>query len=170
MLRKRMPSSTPFFKAFGPLLFGRAGGGVFRKVARVNSLQELCELFGHLIPERLLGASAAGANSRERVFTPQVTFRAFVAQILSLGSSCREMVRRVEAWWRRTAGEGESLSASSSAYCQVRARLDLEALELVGGHLCWSLERNVLADERWPGGRAVKVVDSPPCPTPLPCA
>ena len=59
MLGRGMSSSTPFFKAFGPLLFGRAGGGVLRKVARVNSLQELYELFGHLMPERLLGASEA---------------------------------------------------------------------------------------------------------------
>lgn len=132
---------------------------MLRKVARLNSLQELYELFGHLIPERLLAASEAGTNSRERVFTPQVTFWAFVAQILSPGSSCREIVRRVEAWWQRASGESEGLSASSSAYGQARARLDLEALELVSGHLCWSLERHVLADERWLSGRAVKIVD-----------
>ena len=154
-----MSNVTPFFKAFGPLLFGRPGRGVIKKLARLNSLQELYELFGHLIPERLLAASEAGANSRERVFTPQVTFWAFVAQILSPGSSCREMVRRVEAWWQRTAGESGSLSGSSSAYCQARARLDPEALELVSGHLCWSLERNVLGEERWLGGRPVKIVD-----------
>ena len=154
-----MSSSTPFFKAFGPLLFGRPERGTIRKLARLNSLQELYELFGHLIPERLLAASATGVNSRERVFTPQVTFWAFVAQILSPGSSCREIVRRVEAWWQQTAGEGGSLSGSTSAYCQARARLDPDALELVSGHLCWNLERNVLAEERWLGGRPVKIVD-----------
>jgi Insertion element 4 transposase N-terminal len=139
MLAKRMSNATPFFKAFGPLLFGRSGRGGIKKLARLNSLQELYELFGHLIPERLLAASEAGANSRERVFTPQVTFWAFVAQILSPGSSCREMVRRVEAWWQRAAGESGSLSGSTSAYCQARARLDPDALDLVSGHLCWSL-------------------------------
>lgn len=128
-----------------------------RKLARLNSLQELYELFGHLIPERLLAASEAGANSRERVFTPQVTFWAFVAQVLSPGSSCREIVQRVEAWGGRAAGE--SLSSSDSAYCQARARLNADALELISGHLCWSLERNVLGEERWLEGRAVKIVD-----------
>lgn len=156
-LRKRMPSATPFFKAFGPLLFGRAARGTVRKIARLNSLQELYELFGHLIPERLLAASAAGVNSRERVFTPQVTFWAFVAQILSPGSACREIVQRVEAWGQHEAEE--PLSSSTSAYCQARARLDLDALELIGGHLCWSLERNVLGAERWLEGRPVKIVD-----------
>ena len=42
---------------------------------------------------------------------------------------------------------------------QARARLDPDALELVSGHLCWSLERNVLTEERWLGGRPVKIVD-----------
>jgi hypothetical protein len=154
-----MSSSTPFFKAFGPLLFGRAARRGLRKIERVNSLQELYELFGHLIPERFLGTSEAGANSRDRIFTAQVTFWAFVAQILSPGSSCREMVRRVEAWGCRTASGKGPLSASSSAYCQARARLDPEALEMVNGHLCWSLERNVLNGERWLAGRPVKIVD-----------
>ena len=159
VLAKRMFSSTPFFKAFGPLLFGRPARGTLKKLARLNSLQELYELFGDLIPERLLGAREAGANSRERVFTPQVTFWAFVAQILSPGSSCREIVRRVEVWWQQTTGERGSLSGSTSAYCQARARLDPEALELVNGQLGWNLERNVLAEERWLGGRPVKIVD-----------
>ena len=100
-----------------------------------------------------------GANSRERTFTAQVTFWAFVAQILSPGSSCREMVRRVDAWWQRAAQGGVKLSCSTSAYCQARARLDPAVLELVCGHLCWSLERNALSEERWLGGRPVKIID-----------
>jgi hypothetical protein len=158
MITKRMSTSTPFFQAFGPLLFGRPARGTLQKVARLNSLQGLYELFGHLIPEARLAASDTGLNSRERLYTPQVTFWAFVGQILSPGSSCREIVRRVEAWWQQTAA-GESLSGSTSAYCQARARLDPAALGLIAGHLCWSLERNVLNAERWLGGRAVKIVD-----------
>ncbi len=97
-----MASSTPFFKAFGPLLFGRVARGAIKKLARLDSLPELYELFGHLFPERLLASAEEGVNSRERAFTPQVTFWAFVAQVLSPGSPCREMVRRIEAWreWR----------------------------------------------------------------------
>jgi hypothetical protein len=153
-----MSSSTPVFRAFGPLLFGRPARGALKKLARLNSLQGLYELFGHLIPEARLAASETGPNSRERIFTPQVTFWAFVAQILSPGSSCREIVRRVETWWQEIA-PGETMSGSTSAYCQARARLDPAALELIAGHLSWSLERNVLNAERWLGGRAVKIVD-----------
>jgi hypothetical protein len=154
-----MSSSTPFFKAFGPLLFGRQARGTMKKLARLTSIQELYELFGHLFPEHLLAASDVGTNSRERVFTPQVTFWAFVAQILSPGSSCREIVRRVEAWWQHGMRENVNLSGSSSAYCQARARLNPDALELVSGHLSWSLEANVLQEERWLAGRPVKIVD-----------
>jgi hypothetical protein len=99
-----MPNRTPFFKAFGPLLFGRPVRRALAKLERFDSLQELYELFGHLFPERLLEPGAQGRPRRERTFTAQVTFWAFVAQILSPGSSCREMVRRVDAWWQRTAG------------------------------------------------------------------
>lgn len=103
-----MASSTPFVKPFGPLLFGRAARGAIKKLARLDSLHELYELFGHLFPERLLVSAEEGLNSRERLFTPQVTFWAFVAQVLSPGSPCREMVRRIEAWWQ---GAGGGLAA-----------------------------------------------------------
>jgi Transposase DDE domain/Insertion element 4 transposase N-terminal len=159
LLGKWMPNRTPFFQAFGPLLFGRPARRTIRQLKRHNSLQELYELFGYLIPERLLEPSAQGVNSRERIFTARVTFWAFAAQILSPGSSCREIVRRVDAWWQSAAKEEVQLSGSTSAYCQARARLDPAALELVCGHLCWSLERNALSEERWLGGRAVKIID-----------
>jgi len=154
-----MASETPFFQAFGPLLFGRATPRLLRKVGRLNSLQELYELFGHLLPDYLLAAAEVGVNSRERVSSTQVTFWAFAAQILSPGTACREIVRRVEAWWQETFGDEETPSTSTRADCQARARLDPATLELVRGQIAWSLERSVLAEERWRGGRGVKIVD-----------
>src|SRR5580692_8292961 len=97
-----MSSKTPFFKAFGPLLFGRPEQRALQKLGRMDSLQELYELFGHLLPERLLARTDEGVNSRERLFSTQVTFWAFAAQILSPGTACREIVRRVEAWWQES--------------------------------------------------------------------
>ena len=156
---KIMTSKTPFFKAFGPLLFGRPERRALQKLGRMDSLQELYELFGHLLPERLLACTDEGVNSRERLFSTQVTFWAFAAQILSPGTACREIVRRVEAWWQETLGTGSAPSASTSAYCQARARLDPATLEIIRAELAWSLERNVLNAERWVGGRPVKIVD-----------
>jgi hypothetical protein len=156
---KSMSSKTPFFKAFGPLLFGRPAKRTLQKLRRLNSVQELYEIFGHLLPERLLAATDQGTNSRDRLFSTQVTFWAFAAQILSPGTACREIVRRVEAWWQEAHGIGEAPSGSTSAYCQARARLEPAVLELVRAEIAWCLEKNVLKEERWLAGRAVKIVD-----------
>ena len=154
-----MSSKTPFFKAFGPLLFGRPAKSPLKKLARLTSVQELYEIFGHLLPEGLLAAAKKGTNSRDRLFTTQVTFWAFAAQILSPGTACREIVRRVEAWWQEGLGGGEAPSSSTSAYCQARARLEPAGLELIRAEIAWSLEKNVLKEERWLGGRTIKIVD-----------
>lgn len=50
-------------------------------------------------------------------------------------------------------------SLSAAAYCQARKRLDSETLELIAGQVAWSLERNILAAEKWLGGRPVKIID-----------
>ena len=154
-----MPANTPFFQAFGSLLFGRRPRKLLEKVGRVDSLGELYELFGEMLPDRLLARSEKGTNSRERVLTPKVTFWAFVSQVLDVGSSCREVVRKVEAWWRWSQKDLEAKPAlSPSAYCQARARLDMQSLRLIHGHLAWSLERRVTSQEKWLG-RRVKIVD-----------
>ena len=69
-------------------------------------------------------------------------------------------MRKVEAWWRRAQGEAfTGMSASSSAYCQARARLDLQPLELICAQLAWNLARGVLEEERPLGKRPIKIVD-----------
>ena len=74
------------------------------KLGRLNSLEELYSAFGDLFPDKLIEPAEQGANSRSRTFSGRVTFWAFAAQILSPGSSCREIVRRVEAWWEHREG------------------------------------------------------------------
>ena len=154
-----MALATPFFRAFGPLLFGRPAQRTLRKIGRIDSLAELYEIFGHLLPDRLLAPSEEGPGSRERDFSLQVTFWTFAAQILSPGTACREIVRRVEAWRQETFGcDQRAGSSSTAAYCQARARLEPVTLELIRAQIAHSLERNVLSTERW-AGRAVKIVD-----------
>src|SRR5450755_4800706 len=104
-----MPNQTPFFQAFGPLLCGRPARRAIAGLTKLDSLQELYAIFGELFPQRLLSPPEKGLNSRRRSLPAQVTFWAFVWQVLSPGSSCRETVRKVEAWWRwgqRGAGAG----------------------------------------------------------------
>ncbi len=153
-----MTSTTPFFKPFGALLFGRRGQSALDSISRLESLEDLYAIFGDLFAERLLERSDKGINSRRRSLPPPVTFWAFVAQALSPKTSCREVVRRVEAWWRW----GQLRSASSitdSAYIQARQRLDLSTLRLIRGQVAWQLERTVLKEERWLEGREVKIID-----------
>lgn len=154
-----MPNITPFFQAFGPLLFGRRPRAAIESVKRLTALGELYELFGELLPDHLLSKSDKGLNSRERILSPKVTFWAFVSQVLDVGSSCRDVVRKVEAWWRWTHKERTGEPAlSPSAYCQARARLDMQTLRLIHGHLSWSLERRVQSGQLWLK-RKVKIVD-----------
>ena len=160
-----MPNQTPFFQAFGPLLFGRPARAALARLSKLDSLQELYAIFGDLFPQRLLSPTEKGANSRRRSLPTQVTFWAFVWQVLSPGSSCRETVRKVEAWWRwgqRRARRG----LSPSAYCQARARLDSQTLKLIHDSLAWNLERNTLRAEQWLEGRVVKIVDGTMCSMP----
>jgi hypothetical protein len=97
-----MRNRTPFFKAFGPLLFGRAGKKAVEEVGRIDTLEQLYGLFGDLIPNKMLAPVEKGVGSRSRDLPPKVTFWAFVAQVMTPGTSCREVVRKVEAWWRWT--------------------------------------------------------------------
>jgi hypothetical protein len=155
-----MPVKTPFFHAFGPLLFGRRARKVASQLKELRTLGEIYELFGEMLPEGLLGLKESGVNSRDRMLTPQVTFWAFVSQVFDVGSACRDAARKVEAWWRWSQKEppasGESLTAS--AYCQARGRLDYQTLRMIFDHLSWSLERRVRTAQLWLD-RRVKIVD-----------
>ena len=84
-----MALKTPFFKAFGPLLFGRGKTSVLKSLQDLESLEDLYAIFGHLFAVHLLEPTAKGANSRTRRLSASVTFWAFVAQALSPRSSCR---------------------------------------------------------------------------------
>src|SRR5450755_753006 len=77
-----MPNQTPFFQAFGPLLFGRPARAALARLKKLDSLQELYAIFGELFPQRLLSPSEKGVNSRRRSLPAQVTFWAFVWQVL----------------------------------------------------------------------------------------
>ena len=154
-----MPNRTPFFAAFGPLLFGRSSKFTLKKLKAVRSLDSLFEMFGDFVPNRFLSRESRGNNSRERELPPRIVFWAFVSQILDPGSSCRETVRKVEAWWRwKTCHDRKSKVLTTSAYCQARQRLSVDTIRLLKDHLAWTLERGVLEEEKWLG-RNVRIVD-----------
>jgi hypothetical protein len=98
---------------------------------------------------------------RERVFTPWVTFWLFLFQVLNAARTCREAVRHAQAWLDPQ--QDQTISSSTSGYCQARARLPQahldHALKMVTEHLRQH-ETPRLA------GRPIKVVDGSTCSMP----
>jgi len=155
-----MSSTTAFFDAFGSLLFGRAprtARAQFKsQLPRADSISALREAFGLLVPDTLLCPQPKGRASRQRLFSPLMTFWAFLSQVLSPNSACRDAVRKAQAWW--SLRHKIEISPETSAYCQARARLPDTILERIHRHVCNRMEANVPSASLW-RGHAVKVVD-----------
>ena len=145
---------TPYFPALRSRLaaLGRRTAQTVRQ-ATLGQLQEHCR---DLIPAPLLCAEEEGHNSRERIFSLRLTCECFLWQVLKPKTSCREVVRQVQALFR-LAGRG-LIDEGDSAYVQARLRLPKERLEK-------ALTATAQAADRRAGcggqlqGRPVKVVD-----------
>jgi hypothetical protein len=146
---------TPYF----PTLRSRlaALGRRTAQTIRQATLGQLQEQLRNLLPAPLLSATEEGPNSRDRVFNLRLTFECFVWQMLKPKTSCREVVRHVQALFRLH-GRG-LIDEGDSAYVQARQRLPRERLEK-------ALDTTALAADRRAGsggqlnGRCVKVVDA----------
>jgi len=148
-----VPLSTPFFPQFKPAVLP-----VRAKVQELAtaSLDHLAALFQDRIGPHLLAPASRGPNSRQRIFSTAVTFWAFLSQILSPNSSCREAVRRVAALWHFV--HNRQIDSDTGAYCQARVRLPLALLDKVGRRVANALENMTPMANLWLG-RVVKVVD-----------
>src|SRR5439155_18481030 len=94
---------------------------------RQTTLTQLQQHLRDLLPAPLLCSEEEGPNSRERIFSLRLTFECFVWQMLNPKTSCREVVRQVQALFRLH-GRGW-IDESDSAYIQARQRLPRERLE-----------------------------------------
>ena len=157
-----MHQTTPFLPGISHRLLGRRRRSQLDQLRaqseqlREATLSRLCELFGPWLPTPLLAQSSEGINSRQRTYPLNLTFWAFLSQVLSPGSACREVVRKVQAWH---AQHRQTLPDSgTSAYCQARARLPLERLQELQATLVAKLHAQTPAADRWLG-RRVQVVD-----------
>ena len=122
---------------------------------QASTLSRLCEVFGSWLPANTLATADEGINSRTRLYPQSVTFWAFLSQILNVSSSCREVVRKIQAWY---APQGKSADSGTSGYCQARSRLPLRSLRQVHEALAGKLSARVTPPELWLD-RCVKVVD-----------
>ena len=146
---------TPYFPTFRSRL-----AALGRRTAHLLRQATLAQLEDHLrdfLPAPLLSAEDQGPNSRDRIFSLRLTFECFLWQLLKPKTSCREVVRQVQALFRLH-GRGH-VDEGDSAYIQARLRLPKERLEK-------ALTVTAQAADRRAGqggqlnGRPVKVVDA----------
>jgi hypothetical protein len=114
---------TPFFPQFRPRL-----AALGRRVKQLHQ-QSLCHLellLAPFLPPGLLAQADEGLNSRERVYSLRRTFFGFLYQVLKPDTSCREIVRQIQALFGLH--DGGPVDENTSAYCQARKRLPLGTL------------------------------------------
>lgn len=142
------PDIPQLLHVLGPL-----GRGV--RAVRQSTPSELERLFGALLPAALLGQAPKGPNSRERVFTLRRTFWLFLSQVLTPNSSCRMMVRELQARL------DTRIQSGSNGYVQARARLPLRSLRRLLRASALAAESRCTGNEAGRlGGRPVRVVDA----------
>lgn len=146
---------TPYFPAMRSRL--AALGCRTANHVRQATLAQIHYYLRDFLPVPLLSSQDDGPNSRERIFSLRLTFECFTWQMLKPKTSCREVVRQVQALLRVN-GRGP-IDQSDSAYVQARQRLPQERLEQALAATAQAANRRSGAGGSL-AGRPVKVVDS----------
>ena len=115
---------------------------------KADRLNGLAALVARFITKQVFGLDA---DQRDRIYTPWATFVAFLGQVLTRGSSCREAVRQVQAW--RMAARRGVPNDKTGGYCQARGRLSLRKLRDAQERIGAWLEQRV-------GGEGAKAITS----------
>jgi len=93
---------------------------------------------------------------RIRLFSPSRTFWLFLSQVLSADGSCREAVRKFQAWL--ALDNGPDASPRTPGYCKARARLGQDDIEGVSDQVTQSIQTAAKDQGLWQG-RQVKIAD-----------
>lgn len=146
--------NTPFFPAWRSR-FAALG----RRACRKSCAVEIENEFSRFLPHGLIDKGVGGRN---RIYTTKRTFWAFLWQVLQPKTSCRAVVRKIQA---EVETLQQTIDENTSAYCQARSRLPV-ALLLEA--LCKSAESaDKMSSGAVPGwSRPIKVVDATSCTTP----
>src|SRR6266567_3098427 len=145
---------TPYFPPFRSRL--AALGRRTAKTIHQATLGQLQQNLRDLLPAPLLASEEVGPNSRDRSFSLRLTFECFIWQMLKPKTSCREVVRQVQALFRLH-GRG-AVDPGDSAYVQARHRLPAERLEKALGATAQAADRRAGLGGQLKG-RPVKVAD-----------
>lgn len=145
--------NTPYFPAWRRKL---AAVGRHTTRARQQSPVELEAQCRPFLSDRSLSAPNDGKRRRRRVFFLSRVFWCFLWQVLQPRTSCRAVVRQVQAFCET---ERHTLDESSSAYCQARGRLPMACLQQALSDSAHAADRlSFQGIEGWT--RPIKVVDA----------
>ena len=120
----------------------------------LHRLETLCATW---ISAARLAPNEAGPHSRQRIFTPKLTFLTFLSQVLHPGASCRKAVGELQNYYLLQP-EPRHISGKTSPYCQARLGLSLDTLVGIRNDLSQRMAR-ALPSDQWQWERPVKVVD-----------
>lgn len=150
-------NNTPFFPSLravlGPM---RSSVSATRHALKEATLDQIEARLAPALDDDVLDKPAKKAHSRERIYSLQRVFWCWIWQILQAYTSCREVVRQVQALFVLK-GWG-AVDEGTAAYCQARAKVPLPVLEKA---LAVSHRKARQLARRSPllQGRSLKVVD-----------
>lgn len=155
--------NQPFLPDFPRSLFGSPKKKESELLAarleslRNSGLSELAAVIGRFLHlGELFGKTSSGPGRRNRIFSAQITFWAFLHQVLTRNMACRDAVRKVQAM---RAERGLKIpSEKSDAYCQARKRLPTSTLLCAHEQLATWLGAHTRREDLWLG-HDVKVID-----------
>ena len=149
-----MYTTSPLFGKFhSPLL---AATQPFLSRRPLHHLETICS---DRIDPALLQPNETKDNSRERIYTPKLTFFAFLDQVLNPDSSCRSAVDQILSYYH-SLPHYPDINSDTSAYCQARARWTCDELMDIRNHLAGRI--TIHGDTLLPGipgQRPIKVID-----------
>ena len=152
---------TPFLDGLPTLLFGSSKTPAQERLRLGRegligrSPGELSAALADVIPPGAV--SGFVSDPRRRTFTGEVTFWAFLGQVLGEDGSCSRAVAGVQSWFRDHGLEPPS--ADTSSYCKARQRLPCAMLDSLHGMLVGDLGRWTPSDLLW-HGHIVKAADA----------
>lgn len=152
--RNAMSDNTMYLPGFsGVMRRSRATKAAKQVMEQVAELSGLAMLMANFFPFELLALKDGGRN---RMFTPMLTFMAFLGQVMTRNSSCRDAVKQVQMWY--LAHSKSTPEGTTSGYCQARARLDLTQIRTAFHRVAEWFSTSPRSRERW-HGHQVKVMD-----------
>ncbi len=121
-----------------------------------NSFFQIGHLpFEEIIPDRLIKTLRQSGNGNDTVFTPLVTLKTFLLQVLNGNVSCKQAVSTVLV--ERISNNYEANSMNTGGYCKARQHLSFPIVKKMLIASGEALHQQALDDWLWKGFRVVLV-------------